>query len=85
MQRPRGGIPAAAAAAEGAAWARRTPPTLPESAQPSPAAGVSVRRPLRPEWGHHGPSGPLHGRPARHAAATLRRHHDLPDAANGAG
>ena len=49
------------------------------------SAALNVRRPLRPEWGHHGPSGPLHGRPARQAAAALRRHHDLPDAANGAG
>ena len=85
MQHPRGGVPAAAPAAELAARARRTRPMPPESAQPSPAAGASVPRPLQPEKGLHGPSEALRGRAARHAAATLRRHHDLRKAAERGG
>ena len=85
MQRLPGGVPAATAAADGPAWARRTPPTLPQPAQPSSVASASVPRPQQPEKGHHGPSAALHGWPARHAAAALRWPHDLRNVAKGGG
>ena len=82
--RARGGLAAAAAAAERAACAPRTPLTLPSAVRPAPTAAATVRRPLRPlraAW--------IRGaRAGRHTVAALRRHRGgaatCANAANGA-